>query len=58
MFDRWGGLIYSTTELGFRWDGFKDGQRLPQGVYPYRLKVESLSTPKKRTIHGHVNLLR
>lgn len=58
VFDRWGGLIYSTTELGFRWDGFKDGQRLPQGVYPYRLKVESLSTPKKRTIHGHVNLLR
>jgi gliding motility-associated-like protein len=58
VFDRWGGLVFSTSELGFRWDGTKDGQPLPQGVYPYRLKVESHSSPKKRVINGHVNLLR
>ncbi len=58
VFDRWGGLIYSTNDLAFRWDGTKDGIRLPQGVYPYRLLVHSLSTPKKRIINGHVSLLR
>jgi gliding motility-associated-like protein len=58
VFDRWGHVVYSTTELDFRWDGTKDGSPLPQGVYPYRLKVHALSTPKKRIIHGHVNLLR
>lgn len=58
LFDRWGGLIYATNDLAFRWDGTKDGQRLPQGVYPYRLKVHAMSSPKKRVIHGHVNLLR
>ncbi|MBK8226008.1 MAG: PKD domain-containing protein [Flavobacteriales bacterium] len=58
VFDRWGHVVYSTTELDFHWDGTKDGSPLPQGVYPYRLKVHALSTPKKRIIHGHVNLLR
>lgn len=58
LFDRWGGLVFSTNDLGFRWDGTKDGQVLPQGTYAYRLKVEAFSSPKKRVLHGHVNLLR
>ncbi|HRD52720.1 MAG TPA: PKD domain-containing protein [Flavobacteriales bacterium] len=58
IFDRWGQVVYSTDQLDFKWDGTKDGSPLPQGVYPYRLKVHALSTPKKRIIHGHVNLLR
>ncbi|MFN3876073.1 MAG: gliding motility-associated C-terminal domain-containing protein, partial [Flavobacteriales bacterium] len=58
VFDRWGRIVFATDDLGFRWDGTKDGEPLPQGVYPYRLKVQSLSTPKKRIIHGHITLLR
>lgn len=58
VFDRWGRIVFATNDLGFRWDGTKDGEPLPQGVYPFRLKVHARSTPKKRIIHGHINLLR
>lgn len=57
IFDRWGQEVYHSTDLYGRWDGTKGGQALEQGVYPYRLKIHALSTPKKRIIHGHVNLL-
>ena len=57
IFDRWGQEVYRSTDLYGRWDGTRGGQALEQGVYPYRLKIHALSTPKKRIIHGHVNLL-
>lgn len=57
IFDRWGQEVYRSTDLYGRWDGTRGGEALEQGVYPYRLKIHALSTPKKRIIHGHVNLL-
>lgn len=37
IFDRWGNLIYESSELDFNWDGtYTDGQLAPQGVYTFR----------------------
>jgi gliding motility-associated-like protein len=58
IFDRWGHEVFNTTDLYARWDGTFNGSVLPQGLYVYRLKVTSLSTPKKKEVIGHVNLLR
>ncbi|HRH38940.1 MAG TPA: gliding motility-associated C-terminal domain-containing protein, partial [Flavobacteriales bacterium] len=58
IFDRWGREVFSSTKLEEKWDGTSGGDVLPQGVYVYRLKLRSLSTTKKRTILGHVTLLR
>ncbi|MCB9184975.1 MAG: gliding motility-associated C-terminal domain-containing protein [Flavobacteriales bacterium] len=57
IFDRWGGEVFRTNDLFEAWDGTSKGTALPQGVYPYRLEVHSLSSREKRVIYGHVNLL-
>ncbi len=58
IFDRWGGEVFSSTDLYEHWDGTSGGGKLPQGVYVWRLEIHSLSTREKRTLMGHVNLLR
>lgn len=58
IFDRWGHEVFGSTDPAEHWDGTSGGDVLPQGVYVYRLKVRSLSSRQKRTIMGHVGLLR
>ncbi len=58
IFDRWGQEVFSTADPTAHWDGTSGGDVLPQGVYVYSLKVRSLSSRQKRTLLGHVSLLR
>ena len=37
IYNRWGDVIFKTTELGTWWDGTSGGQEMPQGVYTYRM---------------------
>lgn len=37
IFDRWGGLVYRTTDPEFSWDGTAYGQVLPDGIYQVRM---------------------
>lgn len=39
IFNRWGELLFSTTELGTGWDGTYQGGLAPQGTYLYVLQV-------------------
>lgn len=58
IFDRWGNIIFSSTELVPRWKGVgNDGQKAPIGVYVYVLNYE---TPigKKYKYSGTVTLMR
>ena len=53
IYNRWGGLIYSTTEpFDEFWDGNLKGSQCPEGVYVYILKVDS------NVYKGHITLLR
>lgn len=58
VFDRWGHEVYGSTDPSAHWDGTSGGGPLPQGVYVYQLEVHSASTREKRTLMGHVSLLR
>lgn len=58
IFDRWGKIIFSTTNPQRGWDGNVDGLQAEVGVYPWRLKVRSLQTLEKRILYGSVNLIR
>jgi len=64
LFDRWGGLLYEGTKLdpnclnGIKlWDGTKNGQTLPPGVYVYLIEVEFLDDVIL-TYRGDVTLVR
>ena len=39
VYDRWGQLIFETTDPEQCWDGKKDGKEVPTGVYAFRLFV-------------------
>lgn len=57
IFDRWGGLLFSTTDPAAGWAGDSKGQLLPSGAYLYQLTYQTnTGLPRQRS--GVVNLLR
>lgn len=62
IFDRQGGLVFSAedfqpNDLTFAWDGSRNGQLLPSGVYVYVLEV-SFIDGETEVFSGDVSLLR
>ena len=57
IFDRWGSMIYQSTDLMRGWDGYIDGELAPQGIYVYKA-VGSFSDGKGFTETGEVSLIR
>lgn len=62
IFNRWGRIVYQTTDPWFRWDGKnqENNKDCAEGVYFYvcdvfELQLEGL---KKRTLTGSVTILR
>ncbi|HPM32701.1 MAG TPA: gliding motility-associated C-terminal domain-containing protein [Chryseolinea sp.] len=58
IFDRWGNLIFQSTNKNVGWDGYdKNGVLLPAGVYVYKLTMR-LSNDQRTTQVGDVTLIR
>ncbi len=57
IFDRYGGIVFSADSPNEAWRGKKDGKKLPQGVYVYRIHLV-LENGKEAKKKGHVLLLR
>lgn len=58
VFNRWGELIYTSTEPNDGWDGTAGGQAVPQGVYVWRLEGLPQYSADKVELFGTVTLLR
>ena len=59
IFDRWGKVVFSSTNPGLGWNGqLPGGTAAQEGVYVWRLKARSLQTLEKRILLGHVTLVR
>jgi len=57
IYNRWGQLVFTTTNRNEGWDGKFKGVLLPQEVYTYSLDVE-FSDGTKTTKTGDITLLR
>ena len=57
IFNRWGELIYTSTDINFRWDGKYKGEKVMQGTYTWLLKYKRNSSPTE-ILTGHINVLR
>ena len=53
IFNRWGQLMYNTNDYQNEWDGTKDGEVLPDGVYYYAIGCDG-----DRQYQGVINLMR
>ncbi len=56
IFDRWGSLIFKTTEVNKGWDGTIKGSTAKQDVYIYKIKVKDYKN-KDHEYVGHVSSL-
>ena len=62
IFNRWGGLVFETTDPEINWDGTNlSGKEVAEGVYYYQCKVyELVSDPNAAPVvlDGYIQLIR
>ncbi|MCB9304271.1 MAG: gliding motility-associated C-terminal domain-containing protein [Lewinellaceae bacterium] len=61
IFDRWGGLLFESTDPDFRWDGMAGGKAVSNGLYVYAIRLVFVGEDKRvyeREEKGAVVLLR
>ena len=61
IFDRWGGLLFESTDPDFRWDGMAGGKAVSNGLYVYAIRLVFEGEDKRvyeREEKGAVVLLR
>ena len=47
IYNRWGELVFQSTERDFRWDGRYNGQPAPLGTYPYVIHYKAETSNDK-----------
>ena len=57
IFDRWGSVLFLTTDQKRFWDGSANGQPVPVGVYSYEVKFE-IAGGQTRQQSGRLQLMR
>ncbi len=57
LFNRWGEIIFESTDTTEKWDGTFKGTKVPQGVYAYRAILQGQNGVVKEQI-GHISLVR
>lgn len=58
IYNRWGGLIFSTNNIKEGWDGNYKGIQQPSGIYTYIIKLTSIKTGKMSQEIGSLQLIR
>lgn len=58
VYDRWGGLVYTSNNINNGWDGTIKGAAAPLGVYVYTIKLVNNATGSRAQKSGNVTLLR
>lgn len=58
IFNRWGGLVFDSTDPKARWDGTVNGQPAPSDVYLYRISWRRSDGAQMPVAVGDVTLLR
>jgi gliding motility-associated-like protein len=56
IFSRWGDLIFQWKETNKGWDGKLNGEFVPEGMYVYKIKVETACETKNYT--GRIQVIR
>lgn len=57
IYDRWGTLVFQTSDPYFTWDGNRQGNACPEGVYAFILTAEGHSGQSIRK-NGTITLIR
>ncbi len=60
IFDRWGNLLFETTDPDLGWDGVLNGQLLPTAVYLWSLEYTVMENgrPESKIVNGDVAIVK
>ena len=58
IFDRWGNIVFETTDINKGWDGTYKGKKLETNVFMYFATAKSLIDGKTLQTQGNVSLIR
>ncbi|MCY7410577.1 MAG: gliding motility-associated C-terminal domain-containing protein [Chitinophagales bacterium] len=58
VFNRWGQVVYTTSDITQGWNGKHDGVDSEMGTYVYYLQGKSGTTGREYFVKGNVVLLR
>jgi gliding motility-associated-like protein len=57
IFNRWGELLYESTDIEESWDGTYKGKLSQIDTYIWKIRYSDVNK-KSKDIYGHVNLIR
>jgi len=58
IYDRWGNLLFDTTDLSLGWDGTNKGSPMGTGTYVYYLKATCIKTNTQVKMKGNVSIFK
>jgi len=58
IFDRWGGLVFSSADPNICWNGDVKGKPAAMGVYVWFLEIETQDCSELKLLKGDVTLIR
>jgi gliding motility-associated-like protein len=59
IYNRWGELIWESHDVSVGWDGsYFKGRKVPDGTYTWKIRFKLVNNDEKRTVIGHLNVLR
>lgn len=57
VYDRWGEVIFSTTDIYKAWDATYKGKEVQEGIYVWKAEFSDLKS-KFHSVTGHIQVLR
>ena len=58
VFNRWGEILFETTDHKIGWDGTYAGNIAQDGIYVYLIEYKSSVTDARFELTGHFSLLK
>ena len=58
IFDRWGELIFESFNANEGWDGTYNGKVVQDGTYTWNIEFKTTKTDERKSLVGHVSLIR
>lgn len=58
IYDRWGNMVFSSSDPDQGWDGTYHGKKCEEGVYAYTIDFNNILDDYPRSIQGKITLVR
>jgi gliding motility-associated-like protein len=61
VFNRWGEIIFESNDAEYGWDGtygVNNSKIVSDGIYVWKIEFKTLATDERKTVAGHVNVIK